>query len=183
MARAARTLFIVLATLSGCGPKGPTEPEARAALTRRSEQLKALQANIEATVAELGPNRAEFSYRLPRWAETLGALGISLRLRRPAAGANDYELMLELPPCPPGTKRGGVAPADGIRVGDFALGWGQYQTAWGDPQRGDEKYHPGIQVAWSFPVGTLEAQLLVCYLTDGALRPPYGVLRSPDAGR
>ena len=170
---------------AACGPDMPTEAAAKQALAAREakiERVKGMVAtelgrdSLEGTGKSPGQRAAEHADAIkdlnarlravlePAVAET-GALGLRLSLYDGIDRARSLGV-IHYPPCRPGQKTGSVEPRNG-------LGWGLYQTAYEDDtgKHGNGDYHPGIIVVTDVVANGVTAELVLCFLTDGAPRP------------
>jgi hypothetical protein len=144
-----------------CGPKVPTQTEARAAFDARRDRIQTFEDSIFKMMG-ISPGEAS-----PGQIE-------GLVVAVDALGLDGGKLLPSVPPCIGGTGPGEVKPEQGLTVDHFSIGYGLYQTAWDDgTKHGDGDMHPGITVRWRLggEESMLEDPVTLCFLIDGTPRP------------
>ena len=161
--RSHRFVVLLFVWAAGCGPRVPTQSEARAAFVERRARVEAFEESvfflITTATEEPTPTPAQMK-QLVVAAEALGFHGF--------AG------LPSVPPCVGGSGPGEVSPEQGLSEGKYSVGYGLYQTAWNDGRpHGDGEFHPGIVVRWRLGEadGPLRHPVTLCMLIDGTPRP------------
>lgn len=153
----------LVCTAAGCGPRVPTQSEARAAFAERRARIEAFEESVFFLIATASQDPEPTPTQMKHLVVGAGALGFQ-----------GFTGLPSVPPCVGGTGPDEVPPEQGFSEGKYAVGYGLYQTAWNDgTSHGDGDFHPGIVVRWRLGEedGPLKEPVTLCMLLDGTPRP------------